>query len=109
VEEQRANVNVDVVSPQQDWAGLGDGYQVDAQIAVFRQDDAILVPTGALFRTGDTWNVYILRDGRAELRKVELLRRASGLAALTSGVEPGEQVIVYPSDSISSGVRVRAR
>ena len=109
VEEQRTNIIIDVVSPREEWAGLGDGYQVDAQIAVFRSDDAIIVPTGALFRTGEDWSVYVMQDGRAELRKVELLRRASRLAALASGVKQGEEVIVYPSDNVYPGARVRIR
>ena len=58
VEEQRTNIIIDVVSPREEWAGLGDGYQVDAQIAVFRSEDAIIIPTGALFRTGEDWSVY---------------------------------------------------
>ena len=109
VEEQRVNIVIDVVSPREEWAGLGDGYQIEARIAVFSVDDALIVPAGALFRTGKTWNTYVVREGRAELRPVELLRRSGGLAALTSGVAPGEEVIVYPSDSISPGVRVAPR
>ena len=50
-----------------------------------------------------------MQDGRAELRKVELLRRASRLAALASGVKQGEEVIVYPSDNVYPGARVRIR
>lgn len=30
VEEQRVNVVVDVISPSEQWAGLGDAYQVNA-------------------------------------------------------------------------------
>jgi HlyD family secretion protein len=109
VEEQRVNVLIDVVSPQKDWAGLGDAYQVDARINVFSADDATVVPAGALFRTGEAWNVYVVKDGRAELRGVTLLRRSGRLAAVTAGVDPGESVIVYPSDRVGSGVRVEPR
>jgi HlyD family secretion protein len=109
VEEQRVNVLVDVVSPEKDWAGLGDGYQVDARITVFTADDAMIVPSGALFRTGETWTLYVAKDGRAEPRPVTLLRRSGRLAAVTAGVEPGESVIVYPSDRVAPGVRVEAR
>jgi len=40
---------IDIVSPPDQWAGLGDAYQVDAKIAVFVQDDATMIPAGALF------------------------------------------------------------
>lgn len=108
VEEQRVNVLIDIVSPPQDWTGLGDAYQVDARISVFDRDDVLLVPAGSLFRTGNAWNVYVVKDGRAQLRTVTLLRRSGATAAIVSGAEPGERVIVYPSDRIADGVRVRA-
>lgn len=109
VEEQRVNVVIDIVSPREEWSSLGDGYRIEARIAVFSVDDALIVPAGALFRSGETWSTYIVRDGRAERRDVALLRRSGGLAALTSGVAAGEDVIVYPSDSVSPGVRVSPR
>ena len=109
VEEQRVNVVLDIVSPHEEWLSLGDGYQIEARIAVFSVDDALIVPAGALFRTGKTWTTYVVKEGRAERRPVELLRRSGGLAALTSGVESGEKVIVYPSDSVAPGARVTTR
>lgn len=109
VEEQRVNIRIDLVSPPDDWSGLGDGYQVDAQIVVFARDDAIILPTGALFRRGDTWTVFVVVDGRAEARAVTLVRRSGRVAAIAGGVEPGDRVIVYPSDRITAGLRVRVR
>lgn len=109
VEEQRVNVLVDILSPPEIWSRLGDGYQVDAQITVFAKDDATIVPTGALFRREESWNVYVAKDGRAELRQLELLRRSGRLAAVLSGPAPGEKVIVYPSDRVAPGKRVSQR
>ena len=48
-------------------------------------------------------------DGRAQLREIKLLRRSGRMAAVTAGLVPGEQIIVYPSDRIASGVRVGLR
>ena len=109
VEEQRVNVLVDIVSPERDWANLGDAYQVDTRISVFSRDNATIVPAGALFRTGETWNVYVAQDGRAQRREVALLRRSGRFAALTAGVEVGDRVIVYPSDRVAPGLRVDVR
>jgi HlyD family secretion protein len=67
------------------------------------------VPAGALFRRGESWNVFAVEDGRAQAREVTLLRRSGRLAAVASGLTPGERVIVYPSDRITSGVRVEVR
>lgn len=109
VEEQRVNVLADILSPPELWARLGDAYQVDVQITVFERDDATIIPAGALFRRGEHWNVYVARDGRAELRQIELLRRSGRLAAVASGLTPGEEVIVYPSDRVVPGIRVAQR
>ena len=109
VEEQRVNVIVDLLSPPEQWIGLSDGYQVDTRIIVFTQDGATIVPSGALFRRGESWNVYVISDGHALIRPVELLRRSGRFAAVTTGLAPGERVIVYPSDRIESGVRVEVR
>lgn len=109
VEEQRVNVLVDILSPLEQWARLGDAYQVDVRITVFARDDAMIVPSGALFRRGEGWNVYVAKDGRAELRQIELLRRSGRVAAVASGLTPGEQIIVYPSDRVAPGIRIARR
>ena len=109
VEEQRVNVLIDIVSPPKVWAVLGDAYQLDTRITVFTRDDATIVPSGALFRTGAGWSVYVVSDGRAQRRAVELLRRSGRFAAVTAGVQPGDHVIVYPSDRITPAVRVETR
>ncbi len=109
VEEQRVNVIIDVVSPEESWTGLGDGYRVEARISVFEQDGATIVPTGALFRVGTEWYAYIVRNGRAERRRIELLRRSGRSAAIASGLSVADTVIVYPSDRVAPGVRVMTR
>jgi HlyD family secretion protein len=109
VEEQRVNVLVDLVSPAEKWAGLGDAFQVAARINIFTQDDTTIVPTGALFRRGENWAVFVVKDGRAEIKDIKLLSRSGRLAAVASGLAAGESVIVYPSDRVASGVRVEVR
>jgi HlyD family secretion protein len=67
------------------------------------------VPAGALFRRGQSWNVFVVKDGRAEFRGIDLLRRSGRAAAVAAGLDPGERVIVYPSDRMADGIRVEAR
>jgi HlyD family secretion protein len=80
-----------------------------SQIALFTQDDATIVPAGALFRRGDQWNVYVVTDGRAQIRKIQLFRRSGRFAAIASGLNQGEAAIVYPSDRVAPGARVGPR
>ena len=46
------NVIIDIVSPQEQWSALGDGYRVDARIVVYQAEEVLKVPTSALFCFG---------------------------------------------------------
>jgi HlyD family secretion protein len=109
VEEQRVNVVIDIASPPEQWTRLGDAYQVDARIAVLTEAEATVVPAGALFRRGESWHVFVVEDGRAQIRAITLIRRSGRVAAVSSGLNPGDRVIVYPTDRVVQGVRVTAR
>jgi HlyD family secretion protein len=109
VEEQRVNVVIDITSPPDEWRSLGDGFRVDARITLEAREDALRVPTSALFRDGDRWGVYAVEDGRARKRIVELGPRGDRQAVVEAGLASGDPVIVFPGDAIADGVRVRAR
>jgi HlyD family secretion protein len=109
VEEQRVNVVIDFAGPPADFRNLGDAYRVDARILVDARDDALLVPTSALFRDEGGWAVYVVEDGRARLRRVGIGPRSGLHAVVERGLEAGTQVIVYPGDLVRDGVRVAPR
>jgi HlyD family secretion protein len=52
VEEQRVNVIVDFAD-EAEGGRLGDGYRVEVRIVIWRDDSALKVPVGSLFRRGD--------------------------------------------------------
>ncbi len=109
VEEQRVNVVIDFVAAPEEWQNLGDAHRVDARIVVEKRVDAVVVPLGALFRHDGGWAVFVLADGRARLRTVRVGPRGGLQAVVEEGLEPGERVIVYPSDAVRDGGRIRAR
>ncbi|MGE5169869.1 MAG: efflux RND transporter periplasmic adaptor subunit [Rudaea sp.] len=111
IEEQRVNVVIDFTNSAEELAKLhlGDGYRVDAHIVVERRDDALLVPTGALFRRGDGWAVFAVRDGRAHATEVRIGPRNASHAVVEGGLDAGTRVIVYPTDAVRDGVRVAPR
>lgn len=111
VEEQRVNVVIAIVSGQamhEQWKAVGDGYRVDARIVVFSKDDAVKVPTGALFREGEAWAVFVVTESRAWKRHIEVARRNGHEALVEKGLEPGDVVIVYPSDDVKDGAQVES-
>ena len=109
VEEQRVNVIVDFLDPIEAWRALGDGYRVETRAVLWAQTNVLTVPVGALFRDGESWATYVVRDGRAELRTVAIGHRTDRDAEVTAGLREGEYVIVHPSDTLRAGIRVALR
>jgi HlyD family secretion protein len=109
VEEQRVNVLIDLTSPAERWRGLGDGYRVEAQIAVWEDISVVKAPAAAVFRRDQGWAVFRVDSGTARLIQVELGHRASRDVEILRGLEPGERVILHPSDSVADGIRVAVR
>jgi HlyD family secretion protein len=109
VEEQRVNVIIGLDPPRTRWAALGDGYRVEAGIAVWEGQDRLMVPAGAVFRQGEGWGTYVVQDGRAHLRPLQLGRRNNAAVEVLGGVRQGEQVVLYPTDNVSDGVRAEIR
>ncbi len=109
VEEQRVNVVIDLIADREQWQSVGDGYRVDARIVVFSQDNTIKVPTGALFRDGEHWAVFSVTEGHVRKRQIRVTKRSGLEAMIEDGLEPGEQVVVYPSDAVRDGGQVQVR
>lgn len=103
VEEQRVNVILDPAPPLADWDRLGHAYRVDVKITVFAAEAVTLVPLSALFRDGAEWAVFVAEAGTARLRTIAINARDSTNAMVTSGLEPGQQVVLYPSERITDG------
>lgn len=109
VEEQRVFVVADIATPPEGRMPLGDGYRLEARFVIWENKDVLQVPSGALFRKGEGWSLFVVRESRAEQRQVEIGRRNGLTAEILSGLAEGEQVITHPDDSVKNGVRVRAR
>jgi HlyD family secretion protein len=67
------------------------------------------VPVGALFRHADGWATFVVADGRARMRALQLGSRNGEQAVVEEGLQPGERVIVFPSDAVRDGARIRVR
>jgi HlyD family secretion protein len=109
VEEQRVNVILDLLTPFDQRQSLGDAYRIEANITLWQADDVVQVPTGALFRRGDQWSVFVIEEGLAREVPVQIGQRNGLVAEVLEGLEPGQQVIAYPSDRVSEGTQVVAR
>lgn len=109
IEEQRVNVIVSLQRNPDADQRVGDGYRVDARIAVRSQDDALLAPSAALVRDGAGWRVFVVEGGRAKARVVHLKDRNADQAWIQDGLQAGEQVVLYPGSMIEDGQPVKPR
>jgi HlyD family secretion protein len=103
VEEQRVNVIADFIEPSKT---LGDGYRVEGRIVIWENDDVLKIPSSALFRRGEGWSVFVVQDGKAYHRQVDVGQRNAFEVEIKNGLEDGVGVIVHPSNEISEAIRV---
>jgi HlyD family secretion protein len=109
VEEQRVLVIADFTSPPEQWQRLGDGYRVEARFILWQENNVLQIPASSLFRINDQWAVFIINEGKAEARTVEVGQRNGLIAQVLSGLIEGDRVINHPSEEIEQGSRVRPR
>ena len=107
VDEQRVNVVIDLLEVP---PTLGDGFRVEVRIAVWEAQAVLTVPASALVqRANGAWSVFVVDGARAREREVRIGHRTSGFVEVTAGLAAGTHVVLFPSDNIRDGVRVRPR
>lgn len=106
LEEQRVHVVLDFVDPPP--PGVGHDYRVDLAIVTWSGSDVLRVPARSLFRVGDRWAAFAIRDGRARQALVELGETDGTLTVVNRGLAAGDVVIAQPTDTIVDGIRVRS-
>jgi HlyD family secretion protein len=109
VEEQRVNVIIDFVDPATAGKALGDAYRVDVRVIIWREDNVLKVPVGALFRRGEAWASFVTEGDRAHLTTVMLGQRNATEAQVGNGLTQGQTVVLHPPDTLMDGARVKTR
>jgi HlyD family secretion protein len=108
VEEQRVPVVLDIVEDPKRWTALGDGYRVESRIRIAHLENAVVVPASALFRQDGAWIAFAVKDRTAAKLSVEIGVRNADWAEVKKGLAEGDTVVLYPSDQVIDGVRVKA-
>ena len=109
VDEQRVNVIVKFVDPPENFKKIGHGFRIQAEIVIWEENNVLVVPSSALFRIGKEWNVFIITNGKAKIRRVGIGRNNGIEAQVTEGLDSGDQVVLYPSSSLTDGTKVSNR
>ena len=97
-------VEVDVDNPAGE---LLPGAYVFVHLELPQQAGALMLPANTLLFRAEGLQVGVVRDGRAQLVPVTIGRDDGATVEIAAGLQPTDQVIVAPSDSLTSGSRVR--
>ncbi|HEX8773298.1 MAG TPA: efflux RND transporter periplasmic adaptor subunit [Pyrinomonadaceae bacterium] len=90
----------------------GDGALKPGQFATVRiqqpaSAEAVLVPARAVHTEGSSSHLFVIKNGRAEQRQVQLGQAEGDLVEIRSGVAPDEQVATSNIEQLSDGMAVR--
>jgi RND family efflux transporter MFP subunit len=97
-------VEVDVDNPG---AELLPGAYVFVHLKLPKEIASVTLPANTLLFRAEGLRVAVIQDGRAQLVPVTIGRDYGETVEILSGLQPTDQVIVAPSDSLTSGTRVR--
>lgn len=90
----------------QDADDLPDGLSVELTTVANRAENAIILPSDALFFENGEAYVYVVKDGAAVRTPVTVGIYATDESAVTAGLIEGDQVITTWSSSLRDGVPV---
>lgn len=76
---------------------------------VFRQEEAIAVPSTAVQASQGGPFVFVVKDGAATIQPVKVERMIDGQSIIASGLQGGESVVVTGHLLLSNGTRVAVR
>jgi RND family efflux transporter MFP subunit len=86
---------------------LKPGQFVTVRILQPQSDPAVLVPARAVRTESGTSRVFVIKDGRAEQRLVQLGQPEGDLVEIRTGVAADEQVATSNVELLSDGMAVR--
>ena len=87
---------------------LRDGQLVRVRLASDKPQSKIVIPQSALLADKDGVYVFVVKDGKAEVRRVKVGAEAGNGVAIESGLNEGDMVVVEGLTNIRPGAPVTA-
>lgn len=103
VEQQRVRTRIGFDNSE---VQLRPGTSVDVEIITAEAPDALAVPDRAVFRHEGGYAVFIVEDGHARLRPVEVGLRNEDWAEIRSGLSEEDIVVAELNNELQDGARV---
>jgi membrane fusion protein (multidrug efflux system) len=86
---------------------LSAGMFAEGRLIAAARDNAVVVPEDAILPVQGNTLVFVVSDGKARRRPVEIGLRLPGFVEITSGVVAGEQVVVGGLERLTDGAPVK--
>ena len=98
-----SNVEIALDNEKQAGGRLRPGMFGQASIVEKEYRNVITVPEGALHSSEKGYYVFVVRDGRAEMREVETGVRENSRVQVKKGLISGDEVITFGGNNLNSG------
>lgn len=87
--------------------GLRPGYTVRVSLALDERDNALVIPTRAVIGASGAQSVFVIREGRAERRRVRVGNDLDGQMEVFEGLAFADTVITTGNALLRDGAQVR--
>jgi membrane fusion protein (multidrug efflux system) len=88
---------------------LRSGMFIEARLATGVRPDAVVIPEDAVLPLQGASFVWVVDNGKATRRQVELGVRTPGFVEIKNGIESNEQVVVGGQERLAEGAPVQAK
>jgi RND family efflux transporter MFP subunit len=97
---------IDIPNPD---GALTPGIYCTIELRVPRRTPSLSVPADAIIFNRNGMQVAVVKNGKAEIRKVNVKRDLGTRVEVDSGIKAGEQVILNPPVTLADGSKVQPR
>ena len=97
---------IDIPNPD---GALRTGIYCTAELHIPRKTPSLTVPADAIIFNRNGIQVAVVKNGKAEIHKVEVKRDLGTQVEVDSGVEAGDKVILNPPVTLADGSKVQMR
>jgi RND family efflux transporter MFP subunit len=97
---------IDIPNPD---GALTPGIYCTIELRIPRRTPSLSVPADAIIFNRNGMQVAVVKNGKAEIRKVNVKRDLGTRVEVDSGIKAGEQVILNPPVTLADGSNVQPR
>lgn len=104
--DERTHTFTVKVTPIDNEGQLRSGMYADVSVLAAEKQDTLLVPRDAVTQVGDQNVVYVIAQGAAEQRPVDIGLINENRVEILSGVEEGETIVIAGQSNLTDGAKV---